>query len=58
VAGYGLSPTNPRVPSFSLSCPLTPRRLRVLHDKKKPGDLSPQAHVGLWHISDLARCLV
>ena len=34
MAGYGLSPTHPRAPSFSSSCSLTPRCLLVLHDER------------------------
>src|SRR5258708_13930748 len=33
MAGYGLSPTHPRAPSFSLSCSLTLRFLLVVHDE-------------------------
>jgi hypothetical protein len=36
MAGYGLSRTNPRAPSFSLCCSPTVRRPLVLHDESNP----------------------
>src|ERR1700693_4802485 len=36
MAGYGLSPTRPTVPSFNLCCSPTVRRLLVLHEESNP----------------------